>query len=185
MSSLFVSSGRKKLKLHDSAVMFEQRVWFSVLIMLPQANPPYTETTIRFLIPSVDSRADSHINRHKRRHGCWNTPTHTDMCAGGQTQRQTYTQAIYTAHTHTYTHPPSFSSKWFICSDLGEMIPCNETDREDDFFIHLGTKRAVALLFMVDSLYKHRQWVWSFPITPSHPLIISTLESARSDRRST
>lgn len=37
---LYVPAGRNKLKLHDSAVMFEQGVWFSVLIMLPQARPP-------------------------------------------------------------------------------------------------------------------------------------------------
>lgn len=93
---------------------------------------------------------------------------HTKTCTWVNRHKSTHTHSLCNA-PHTGTHPPSFFSKWFICSDSGEMIPCNETDREDDFFIHLGTKQAVALLFMVDSLYKHRQWVWSFPITPSHP----------------
>ncbi len=184
MSSLFVSSGRKKLKLHDSAVMFEQRVWFSVLIMLPQANLPLYRNnhplphSLRWLSSwqsHKQTQAETWVLKH--------TYTHRHVRGWTDTKADVHTGNIH--RTHTCTHPPSFSSKWFICSDLGEMIPCNETDREDDFFIHLGTKRAVALLFMVDSLYKHRQWVWSFPITPSHPLIISTLESARSDRRST
>lgn len=165
-SNLFVSMGRKKLKLHDSATMFEQGVWFSVLIMLPQAwSPPDTEITIRFFMPSVYSHVDSHANRHTHKHGCCNThKTRVDRHA--HRPRNTSIKGC-----STRTHKPSLLfSKWLICSDLGEMILRNETDREDDFFIHLGKKQAVALLFMADSSYKHRQWVWSFPITPSHPL---------------
>lgn len=38
----------------------------------------------------------------------------------------------------------------------------------------LETKQAVTLSLVADSLYKHRRWGLSFPITPSHPLIISS-----------
>lgn len=63
---------------------------------------------------------------------------------------------------------PSLPPKSFICFDLGEKIFCNETDRRW-FFLHLGTNRAVAPLFAADSLYKHRRWVPTFPLPPSHP----------------
>lgn len=179
MSNLFVSTGRKKLKLYDSAVMFEQGVWFSVLIMLPwaRADTEITITSSWFLL-SLEL-----------------TGTQTDTCTNMGVVTHLHTKYVWAKHKGRNAHKLwntftkgccefFFFFKLFICSDLGEMILCNETDREDDFFIHLGTKQAVALLFMVDSLYKHRQWVWSFPITPSHPLIISTLDSARSDRQS-
>lgn len=82
--------------------------------------------------------------------------------------RQKPKQQIKAVGRNQSRHLPSFVPKSFICFDLGEMIFCNETDRRW-FFIHLGTNRARDLLLVVDGLYKHRQWVPSFPITPSHP----------------
>lgn len=118
MSNLFVSTGWKKLKLHDSAVMFEQGVWFSVLIMLPRARPPDTEITIRFFMPSVDSQVDSHINRHMHKHGCFKTPTHKTQedktKAGVHIGLVTHPQE---GVPHTHIHPLSF-----FLTDLSALI---------------------------------------------------------------
>ena len=124
MSYLFVSTGRKKLKLHDSAVMFEQGVWFSILIMLPRARPPPppqppdTEITIRFLVPSVDSQVDSHTNRHIHKHRCCNAPAHKNTHKGGQIQKVDLHTGFLSLNTHTHTHTLPRSS----LNDLSALI---------------------------------------------------------------
>lgn len=170
---LFVSAGQKKLK-------FEKGTWFSVLHHAFWGKTPQNRNhhLHSHAFCSVQPRKQTHAQTWVLWHTCSkNIHGWMDIKADTRTD-------LVILHTYTRTLPPPFYSKWFICSDLGEMIPCNETDRGDDFFIHLGTKRAVALFFMVDSLCKHCQWVLSFPITPTQPLIISDPGSARSDRQS-
>lgn len=127
MSNLLVSTGQRKLKLHDSAVMFYEGVWFRVLIMLPLAcSTPNTEVTISFCMAAVHSslkqqkETNMGILRHlNTTHIHWWTDTITDM----------HTKSVLHTHTHTL---PLFSvndlsaliwKKWFyVMKQTGKMI---------------------------------------------------------------
>lgn len=135
--------------------------------MVLRAGPLDTEITIRSLMPSVLSPGLR--------------VTHADTWENTGDVTHLHTTHAWVDRTYTPC-PPHFALNDLSARIYEKWFSVMKQTTKSIFLYSSRTKQAMALFFVVDSLYKRRQWVLSFPITP-HTLSSSPLwtQNARTD----